>query len=95
MSRPAPTPTVDDRPVSALRLVEDSAVNYRLEDLVDAPVHRAFGDLRFTREQLERMDAKVVRKLAQYATSDAINGRSTRLEVHEFFGVQRTLGEYE
>lgn len=64
------TPDPDDLPIMCA-LIEETAAQV--------------GDPIFTREQLESLDANILRNMAKAATSDAVNGRSTRLEITAYF----------
>lgn len=64
------------------------------ETALDDPKCRE-ENLLFTKEQLEKYDYSVTRNLAAYVPSDAVNGKSTNLEVTDFFAVQHSLSEYE
>lgn len=75
-----------------LRLTNETACDYTFEDLVDG-MHLSGGDLRFTHEQLDRMDNQVLRRLAAAVESDEVSGRSTKLEIKSFFAVQKTLSD--
>ena len=43
------------------------------------------GDPVFTLEELEAMDAQRIRNLAADANTDAVSGRSTRVEMYSYF----------
>lgn len=53
------------------------------------------GDPVFTKEEMNRMSNKVVRRLAANANTDVINGKSTRLEITAYFSCQRVLTDYD
>ena len=78
-----------------LRLVQETAADYDFQELCVDDLDIQFGDLRFTRQQLEAMDSQFLRRLAAAVESDEINGKSTRLEIQSFFGVQSTLADYD
>jgi hypothetical protein len=77
-----------------LRLVQETACDYDFEKLCVDDLDIQFGDLRFTRAQLQAMDSQFLRRLAAAVESDEINGKSTRLEIESFFAVQSTLSDY-
>jgi len=52
------------------------------------------GDPVLTTEEVQRIDNKVLRRMAAEANTDAVSGRSVALEWQSFFGRQRTLTEY-
>lgn len=61
--------------------------------LVDAcPIRN--GDMVFTTEETKQFDTNFLRNLAANANTDAVNGRSTRLEIISYYGRQMTLGDY-
>lgn len=68
------------RETASLTLVEETAIES--------------GDLVFTTEQIKNMDSKKLRQFAAHAKSDAVNGKSTRLEQENFFARQRTLNDF-
>lgn len=84
-----------DTPTSDLSLVNETALDREFDQLTDFDAHKDWGDLRFTQEQLDQMSNQMLRRLAQHADTDEISGRSVKLEIKEFFGVQRSLSEYE
>jgi len=49
----------------------------------------------FTREELDRMDNQVVRRLAAEFDSSEIHGKSPRFQITAALAVQRSLSEYE
>jgi len=51
-------------------------------------------DLIMTREEWEPLDQHVKRRIAGAASSDAVSGRSTELEMRSYVVRQRTLTEY-
>lgn len=53
------------------------------------------GDMCFTNEQLNNMTKKMLRRLAANADTDAVNGKSTKMEIQVYFRCQRSLSEYE
>lgn len=81
--------------LGSLSLVDETALDRDLEDLVTFDIHREWGDLRFTAEQLDGFSNQMMRKLAQYASTDEINGKSTKLEIRTYFLTQRSLSEYD
>lgn len=87
--------SLHDTSAGDLKLVDETALDTDFEDLVTFEARKVNGDLRFTKEQLDRMNNHMLRKLAQYVNSDCINGKSTALEIRQFFCVQRSLSEYE
>lgn len=58
----------------------------------DCPIQR--GDPVFTTQEVQRMDMNLLRNLAAEANSDAVSGRSTKLELQGYFARQRTLSDY-
>jgi len=65
------------------------------ENALDHQIRGPDGELLvFTREELEGMTNKQLRRLAAYADTDQINGRSVQLEVISFYRTQRSLAEY-
>ena len=81
--------------LGSLSLVDETAMDGRLEDLVTFDINREWGDLRFTAEQLDRFSNHMLRKLAQYTVTDEINGKSTQLEIRAYFNCQRSLSEFD
>jgi hypothetical protein len=53
------------------------------------------SDLIMTREEFEKLDQHMKRRLAGAANTDAISGKSTLLEIQSFIVRQRTLDEYD
>lgn len=53
------------------------------------------GDLVFTTEELQDFDIMLLRNLAAEASTDAINGKSTKYEIVEYFRCQRNISEYD
>lgn len=78
-----------------LKLVDETALDKEFKHLVTFEARKVNGDLRFTKEQLDKMNNHMLRKLAQYADTDAVNGKSNQLEIKSYFRVQRSLTEYE
>ena len=68
------------RETSSLRIVDETALDN--------------GDEVFTMDQLEQMDAQLLRRLAAHANTDCINGKSVFLEIRSYFARQRTLTEF-
>lgn len=86
--------SLHDISAADLSLVDETAVDRELTDLVTFDIEPKWGDLRFTQTQLDRMDNQMLRKLAQYTECGEINGKSTQLEIKTYFRVQRSLDEY-
>jgi len=69
-----------DTPAATMRLVDDDPDRN--------------GDPVLTTEEVQQWDTKLIRRLAANANTDAISGRSTKLEMQDYFGRQRTLSEW-
>lgn len=52
------------------------------------------GDLIMTADEFANIDPQFRRRLAAAANTDAINGKSTALEIQYYFSRQRTLADY-
>jgi hypothetical protein len=87
--------SLHDVSASDLKLVDETALDKDFESLVTFEARKVNGDLRFTKEQLDRMNNHMLRKLAQYADTDEINGKSPAYSIKAYFRVQRSLKEYE
>jgi hypothetical protein len=87
--------SIVDEDLGSLSLVDETAIDKHFDDLVTFDANRVHGDLRFTSEQLDKMNNQMLRRLAQYADTDEINGKSTQLEIRTYFHTQRSLSEYE
>lgn len=70
-------------PTDELRLVDETALQNGEHDLI------------FTGDQLNNFSTTFLRNLAAHSDSDAINGKSTALEMTAYFKCQRSLSEYE
>jgi len=73
--------SLHDTSAGTLGLVEESAADN--------------GDPTFTTEELNQYDIMLLRNLAAEANTDAIHGKSTKLEIKAYFRCQRNLSEYE
>jgi hypothetical protein len=58
----------------------------------DCPIQN--GDIVLTTEEAKRYDMQVLRNLASQSNSDAISGRSTKLELQSYFSRQTTINDY-
>ena len=54
----------------------------------------AEGDYILTTKEAQNYDMQVLRRLAAECDTDAVSGRSTKLELISFFSTQRTLEDY-
>jgi hypothetical protein len=53
------------------------------------------GDPVLTTEEAARMDKKVLRRLAAEANTDAVTGRSVKLEWVSYLARQKTLSDFD
>jgi len=74
--------SLHDTSASSLSLVEQTAID-------------TGDELIFTKEQFQNFDHNFKRNLAANALSDEIHGKSTALELQNYFVCQYTLQEFE
>ena len=66
-----------------------------ITDLVDEdPWENGDDDLVLTTEEAARMDKKALRRLAAATNTDAVSGRSVKLEWQAYLCRQKTLSDY-
>jgi len=70
------------QPPKSLQLVQETAIQTGDTDLI------------MTKEQFDRLDQHMKRRIAGAANTDEITGKSTLMEVASFCVRQRTLTEY-
>jgi hypothetical protein len=74
--------TATDTSASSFQLVEETALDAGDTHLI------------MTREEFEGIDPQFRRRLAAAANTDAINGKSTALEIRSYLCRQKSLSEY-
>lgn len=73
--------SLHDTSASDLKLVEETALDN--------------GDPILTTDEIDTYSHTLLRRLAAEANTDAVYGKSNRLELRAYFHCQRTLSDYE